>query len=282
MAVVGLVLHPTRPGVVELATRAASWLAEHHHQTCLVVADPRLTELPVRGEGDDLDVAVSLGGDGTILRTVGLVSDADVPVIGVNLGHLGYLSEVEPSFLLPALERFLTGDHAIEERMRLRVAVDAGQHPDRPPVASYRALNEAVVAKSSDGQTARVKISVDGVAFTTYVADGVILATPTGSTAYAWSAGGPIVAPDHQALLLTPVAPHMLFDRSLVLAPGATVRLEIEGQPASLSVDGRNLGVLAVGDAVECTRADRPARLVLFEPRDFLQRVKAKFGLNDR
>ncbi|MDQ3305384.1 MAG: NAD(+)/NADH kinase, partial [Actinomycetota bacterium] len=147
---------------------------------------------------------------------------------------------------------------------------------------SYPALNEAVLSKTPSGQIVSVKVYVDGEDFTTYRADGIIVATPTGSTAYAWSAGGPIVAPSHAALLLTPVAPHTVFDRSLVLPPTATIRLEITAdRPASLSIDGRNQHLLAPGDAVVCTAAEHPARVVTFGRRGFLGILKAKFGLND-
>ncbi len=284
MAVVGLVVHPARESAAVLARQAKSWLDTHGHQACLLDADDRLSDIPTVGEVPGLDVAVSLGGDGTMLHAVDLVADAGVPVIGVNLGQLGYLTEVEPTHLDRALERFVTDAYEIEERMRLGVTVfDTGPgRTDAPTASTYRALNEAVLNKVSNGQIARVRVSVDGVGFTTYAADGVIVATPTGSTAYAWSAGGPIVAPDHEALLLTPVAPHLLFDRSLVLPPASVVRLEVEGRPAALAVDGRNVGVLNDGDAIECTRAALPARFVRFEPRGFLQLVKAKFGLPER
>ena len=134
------------------------------------------------------------------------------------------------------------------------------------------------------GHTVRLGVSIDGELFTTYAADGLIVATPTGSTAYAFSARGPIVEPDPPCLVLTPVSPHMLFDRSLVLAPDARVRIEVVGdRPATLSVDGHNLGTLARGDAVVChgRRRVRPG-FVTFGPRDFHRILKTKFGLADR
>jgi NAD+ kinase len=206
------------------------------------------------------------------------VSDDLVPVIGVNLGTLGYLTEVDPANALVALKRFLAGSYAISERMRLAVQVDAGTSHEAWP-----ALNEAVLGKTPTGQIANVEVSVDGEVFTTYHADGVIVATPTGSTAYAWSAGGPIISPDHSALLITPVAPHMLFDRSLVLPPQACVRLEVVGdRDAALSIDGRAAGILEEGDAITCTAATNPARIVRFDPQSFLGIVKGKFGLGAR
>jgi NAD+ kinase len=287
MAVVGLCLHPERKRVVDVAVRAARWLDERGHQVRLSEGDAEIVGMAELGIADGcflagLDVAVSLGGDGTMLRTVDLVAEAEVPVIGVNLGTLGYLTEVEPQHVELALERFLAGDHEVELRMRMSVEVDAPS-AFGPTSSTVPALNEAVVGKTPTGQIVRVRVLVDGEQLTTYAADGIIIATPTGSTAYAWSAGGPIVSPDHAALLLTPVAPHMLFDRSLVLPPTSCIRLEIaSGRPATLSVDGRSLGLLEEGDAVVCTAAANPARLVTFEPRNFLRILKAKFGLDDR
>jgi NAD+ kinase len=139
-----------------------------------------------------------------------------------------------------------------------------------------------VVEKTLSGHTVRVDVTIDGAAFTTYAADGLIVATPTGSTAYALSARGPIIAPTHRALLLTPVSPHMLFDRSLILDPGTEVGLTVRKRSGALIVDGRFLGELASGDRISCTAADTSARLVTFRPRNFHQILKAKFGLNDR
>ena len=287
MAVVGLCLHPERERVVEVAVQAARWLGARGHEVRLSKDDAEMAGLADLGVDDGcfvdgLDVAVSLGGDGTMLRTVDLVAGAEVPVIGVNLGTLGYLTEVEPHHVEQALERFLAGDHEVESRMRMSVEVDAPSGAGATS-CTVPALNEAVVGKTPTGQIVRVRVLVDGEQLTTYAADGIIIATPTGSTAYAWSAGGPIVSPDHAALLLTPVAPHMLFDRSLVLPPTSCIRLEVaSGRAATLSVDGRNLGLLEEGDAVSCTVAPHPAKLVTFEPRNFLRILKAKFGLDDR
>ena len=287
MSAVGLLLHHVHEDAALLAREAASWLTARGHEVRLPEIDADAADLtefacPVETLTKGLDLAVSLGGDGTMLRTVDLVADDDVPVLGVNLGHLGYLTEVEPAHLEDALERFFDGRHAIERRMRMAVdvetatagAVTAGVRP---------ALNEAVLGKTPTGQMARLLVTIDGERFTTYAADGLIVATPTGSTAYAWSAGGPLIAPSHEALLLTPVAAHMLFDRSLVLPPTTSIRLEVvDDRPADLSVDGRSLGTLGHGDAIVCTAAPNPARLVTFGQRSFLEILKAKFGLTDR
>jgi NAD+ kinase len=285
MAAVGMIVHPERELASELARDAAKWLDDRGHEVRLPLRDAGVAELPELGYPEStftrgLDVVVSLGGDGTMLRTVDLVAAEGVPVIGVNVGQLGYLTEVEPEGLRMALKRFLAGSYEVEERMLIATTVHAaGVEPD----ARYLALNEMVLEKTPMGHTVRLGVSVDGDFFTPYAADGLIVATPTGSTAYAFSARGPIVAPTHRCILLTPVSPHMLFDRTLVLDPTATVRIEVLGQrAATLSVDGRNLATLEEGDAVVSTAASVSARLVMFGQRDFLRILKSKFGLSDR
>jgi len=284
MATIGFVLHHERVQARDLARDVAAWLLAEGHHIALPIHDAEIAGLAAHGRPDDelgkgLDVAVSLGGDGTMLRTVDLVAGAGVPILGVNVGQMGYLTDIDPDHTRDALERFLSGERRIEERMLLTVRVET---VEGAPV-EHLAFNEAVLEKTPMGHTVRLAVEVDGEFFTTYAADGLIVATPTGSTAYAFSARGPIVAPTHRAQLLTPVSPHMLFDRTLVLEPEARVRLVVQGhRTATLSVDGRNLGELGEGDAIVCTAAPRSARLVTFGPRDFLQILKTKFGLNDR
>lgn len=286
MATIAFVVHHDRPGAAALAAETAAWLIERGHDVRLLEGDAAAVALehlgrPVAELLPGLDLVVSLGGDGTMLRAVDLVAPSGVPVLGVNFGQLGYLTQVEPEGLRVALKRFLAGSFAIEERMMLAVEVDSASGDLAP--GPFSALNEAVVEKTPMGHTVRLGVAIDGEPFTTYAADGLIVATPTGSTAYAFSARGPIVAPTHRAILLTPVSPHMLFDRTLVLEPTTTVTVEVMAErPATVSVDGRNLGVLRVGDLVRCTASDQRARVVTFRPRDFHRILKTKFGLEDR
>jgi NAD+ kinase len=198
MATIAFVVHQHRPEAAELARECARWLDAEGHEVRLTHEDAALAGLDAHGRAapelvEGLDVAVSLGGDGCMLRTVDLVADADVPVIGVNLGQLGYLTEVEPSGLREALTRVLAGDYSVEERMLLQVTVASAS--GRVATRSALALNEAVVEKTASGHTVRIDVEIDGRFFTPYAADGLIVATPTGSTAYALSARGPIVAP---------------------------------------------------------------------------------------
>jgi NAD+ kinase len=277
-----LVAHHERAEAAALAVEAVEWLGARGHKAWLVAEDAEalgLFTLASDADPASADLALSLGGDGTMLRTVELVDG--VPIIGVNVGQLGYLTEVEPHALTTALGRWLDGRYTIEGRMLLEIIV---RRPgtDRP-IERFRALNEAVIEKRESGHTVRLLVSIDGTPFTSYATDGLIVATPTGSTAYSLSARGPIVSPQHRAILLTPVSPHMLFDRSLVLDPSEPVTVEVLGhRPADLSVDGRRVAGLARGDRVTCGPDAEVARFVRFGGRRFHQILKTKFGLSDR
>ncbi len=284
MASVGIVVHRTRPEAADLARAAVAWLRERGH-------DVRVPAVEAAGVGlerwacpddrlcDDLALALSLGGDGTMLRTVDLVSGSGVPVLGVNVGNLGYLTECEPSGLEKALEAFFAGDYRIEERTTLTVgAVLAGQ-----PAGPLLALNEAWLEKSQPGHTVHLEVSIAGRVFTSYAADGLIVCTATGSTAYNLSVRGPILSPTLDAMVLKPVAPHQLFDLPLVLGADEEVEVVLlDGRPATLLVDGRVIGALSAGDSITCRGGPHRARLVRFGAHDFHAILKAKFGLTDR
>ncbi|MGH9000577.1 MAG: NAD(+)/NADH kinase [Acidimicrobiia bacterium] len=283
---VGIVTHPHRG--VEIAARAARTLGAAGAEVRIPAPDAAMSELaplaglvahtsPAEKFAAGLDFAVSVGGDGTMLRTVDMVGDEGVPVLGVHVGHVGFLNEIEPADLENALGRVLAGDYEISERMVLSVEVASAG----PASGTWLALNEAVLEKVSSGHLVRLEVSINGKLFSTYSADGIIVATPTGSTAYNFSARGPIVSPRHRCLLLTPVSPHMLFNHPLVLSPDETLDFTVAGQQSAvgLILDGREVGELAEGDRVTCTAGPRPARLITFQPRDFHQVLKAKFGL---
>jgi NAD+ kinase len=289
VACVGLIVHQERDEASAQARELATWLVGEGHVVRVPrsdAADLGHPELAASEDtfGEGLDLVVSLGGDGSILRAVDLVAVAGVPVLGVNFGHLGYLTVIEPGETHDAIRNVLAGRYDLEERAMLSVRWAASCGPGGgPAVGVCHALNEAVLERTVSSATIRLGVTLDGEFFTTYAADGVIVATPTGSTAYAFSARGPIVATTHRSIQLTPVSPHMLFDRTMVLEPETVVRLEVRGdRPAALSVDGRRVAVLGDGDAIECTVSDRVARLVTFGPRDFHRVLKTKFGLSDR
>jgi NAD+ kinase len=269
---VALVVNPTRPAAKELAERSRAWWEA---QGWSVVVDDGDGSSGLAG--GQLDFAVSLGGDGTMLRTVQLVLDWQVPVLGVNFGNLGYLTQVEPDGIESAFSRLVEGDFAVEERMTLEVVLRG--------VDGLRlvALNEVTVERQAPGHTIRVAVSIAGRPFLTYAADGVIVATPTGSTAYNLSARGPIVSPHLRAMILTPISPHMLFDRSLVLEPDETVGFDLlDGRRAVLSVDGSVVVPLGPDESVAVAAGERIARIVRFGRPDFHAILRGKFGLTDR
>ena len=267
----GLVMHPDRAEAIYLVRHAREWSAAHGIDAREIGTDAATID-------GTFDAILSFGGDGTMLRTVDLVAAADVPVLGVNCGQMGYLTGVEPAALDDALERLRTGDFAVSERTVLAVRVES-----LGPVAGlWTALNEAVVEKPHPGRLVRFEVVINGAPFTSYAADGVIVSTPTGSTAYSFSVGGPIVSPRLACLLMTPVSPHMLFDRTLVLDDTDALELHVIERPAVLTIDGREVGELEPGAVVRCGCGPHPARMITLGPRDFHQILKAKFGLADR
>lgn len=280
MAAIALFVHPDRPEALKLAAELIDRLDGDGHQIRLTLESAEAVGRADLAHQDDeigekLDLAVSLGGDGSMLRAVTAVADEGVPVLGVNYGSLGYLTGIEPDAASDAVERFLAGDHQIEEHIRLNCRLDDG--------TQVSALNEAIVEKVDSGRTVNLAVHIDGEFFTSYAADGLIAATPTGSTAYSLSAGGPILAPTMHALILTPVAPHTLFDRSLVLLPSSELVIEVLGdRPAAVAVDGRSLGELGEGGSLTVSVSDQPARLVTLGQRGFHQALKSSFGLSDR
>lgn len=286
MSSVLLVAHHERADAAELARAAAEWLRARGHHVWLHADDARaleVHELADEREPTSADLAVCIGGDGTMLRTAKLLHGAAVPIIGVNVGLLGYLTEVEPPALPVALERWFSGPEAgnwrLDERMMLDLSVSGAERPTQ----AWTALNEGVVEKQESGHTVRLQVWIDGAPFTSYAADGLILATPTGSTAYSLSARGPVLSPRLRAVLLTPVSPHMLFDRSLVLDASELVEVEVIGhRGVTLSVDGQPVTSLHEGDRVAVAPSEHVARFVRFGERRFHQILKAKFGLADR
>jgi NAD+ kinase len=278
---IAVVAHHERAEAATLARAAIEWLVDHGHEGWIGPDDAaELDLLDLVGERPlaAADLVISLGGDGTMLRAVRMIAGGTVPLLGVNLGVLGYLTEIEPPALTSALERFVAGREAgrwsLDERMMLDIATSTG---------TWRALNEVVVEKHESGHTVHLMASIAGEPFTSYAADGLIVATPTGSTAYSLSARGPIVSPRHRALLLTPVSPHMLFDRALVLDPSETVEIEVTGvQSAGLAVDGRLVTTVNRGEVVTCRASATTASFVRFAPYHFHQILKRKFGLADR
>ncbi|MFN2589459.1 MAG: NAD(+)/NADH kinase [Actinomycetota bacterium] len=275
---VGIVVHAGRPAALQAAAMIVSWLGEHDVATRCVKGEFEGADEAVESEelANGVDVVVSVGGDGTLLRAAHLASPAGVPLLGVKVGRLGFLTEVEPPDAVAVLERALRGHMAIDERMAL-----VARPVDAPWAEPQWALNEIIVEKRARHRLITLRALVGGEYVTTFSADGVIVATPTGSTAYSFSARGPIVSPRVPCLLLTPVSPHMVFDRSVVLSPEEGVTLEVTGEePGLLSADGRPGLELPVGSTVRIERSDQPARLLRRpDSPTFFALLREKFSL---
>lgn len=280
---VGLVPHRDRALSHLLTQSAAAWFGEREVEVRIPRAEAEASGLAHLGVDTDafapgLDLVLSLGGDGTMLQTVQLVYCASVPIIGVNAGQLGYLTAIEPEELDASFPRLLARDYTISERMMLEVETIASgvSHIDY-------ALNEAVLEREQAGHLIRFNLKINGSLFTSYAADGVIVATPTGSTAYSFSARGPIASPELRCTLLTPISAHMLFDRSLVFGEHEELEFEVaKSREVVCAVDGRRVAVLSSGDRVLCRPAAEPLRLIELRERDFHQILKHKFSLPDR
>jgi len=272
-----LILHPDRDSAAELAAELAAGAARRGIQVTAEPADAaRVPGTSIRNPGEplDADVVIAVGGDGTVLQAVRVALAADLPVLGVNAGHLGFLTRVEPGLLQEALDALAAGGWPESHRMTLTARV-AG----KPPVVG---LNDVVVEKAVSQHVVKISVTVGAERLVSYRADAVLVATPTGSTAYTFSAGGPLVDPALEALVITAVAPHNLFARPMVLRPDQHLRLTVDDdRPARVNVDGRTLSMLAPGEQVEITRGERAARFVELWPRNFAVAVREKFHLHD-
>ena len=278
MTAVGFVVHLGRPAALEAAGMLEAWLRERGAEVRLPADDDGLGGgAQDAGFSEGLDLVVSIGGDGTFLRAALVASQADVPVLGVKVGRMGFLTEVEPADAPAVLERFLRDETRIEDRL----AVVA--EPDGARFQPQWALNEVIVEKGARHRLIRLAMFVGETYVTTFSADGVIVATPTGSTAYSFSAGGPIVSPDVPCIVVTPIAAHMVFDRSFVVARDERVTLEVHGdEPGLLSADGRESLELPVGSRVVIGRAERPSRFVRRDDAPaFHDLLRSKFQLPD-
>ena len=263
-------------------TTSVVFVVHEGRQTAVAAA----AELRASLEAEGIDCAatprqgaalvVAVGGDGTFLRAAHAASALGVPVVGVKVGRLGFLTEVEPGGAAALIQEAVEGQAPIEERLAV-----VAEPLNGASFAPQWAMNEIMVEKRARHRLVRLRVEVDGEYLTTFSADGVIVATPTGSTAYSFSARGPIVSPSVDVLVVTAVAPHMVFDRSFVLGSEQVVSLRVVGdEPGLLSADGRDSIELPVGSEVRIRRADRPARLVRRpDAAPFVTRVRDKFDL---
>lgn len=284
-----VVAHTGRPDSLEAGVQVcrrlidaglAPVLSTDERRDLLGVA-PDLAPIAVLGEDvaqKDLEIVVVLGGDGTILRAAELARGCDAPLLGVNLGHVGFLAEAEREDLAATVDRVLARDYLVEERMTVAVRVKV----DSEVVFETWALNEVSVEKASRERSLEVAIEVDARPISTFGCDGVVMSTPTGSTAYSFSAGGPVVWPSVEALLMVPLSAHALFARPLVVGPESALAVELLRRTPGAGVlwaDGRRTFELPPAARVVVRRSPTPVRLARLKSAPFTERLVNKFGL---
>jgi NAD+ kinase len=276
MTRLGLAYNPTRAATFELRDRAMAWCNERGIGVWALESNDQqglVDRLP------QTDCLIVLGGDGTFLRAARALAVVDVPVLGVNSGRVGFLSKAEPDALEQVLGELVAGDYAFEPRMMLEARIEGG-----PVSGPFAALNDAAVVRGSQVRVVHLEVTIGGSHVATWIADGVVVATPTGSTAYSFSAGGPILDPTARNLVVTPIAAYLSAVRSIVVGPQHPVRLRvIDGGDCMVSIDGREDHALSVGHAVEVRALERPLRLV--EPAgalDFWELLRRKAALLPR
>jgi NAD+ kinase len=244
---IGLIYNAKVDEALPMANEIADWLRDREREAwvCATTEHPKVCE--------SADLLITLGGDGSILRAMQQSAPAGIPVLGINLGRVGFLTEAQPDAWQDALTRVLNGEGSLEERSMLCVKL----FRDGEMLAEEQALNDAVVSRGALARTVRLTTSIDDALLTRYVTDALILATATGSTAYAYALGGPILPPWLDNILMVPAAPHLSLERPLVLDAGAVVEVEVHTDiPGMLSVDGRMEGELLNGDVVRIERSN--------------------------
>jgi NAD+ kinase len=267
-----LLVNLFRPDAVTAARRIVKLLQENgvqalaDHESC---AEIGVDEVKPEHFAE-ADVAIAIGGDGTLIRAAYLVSESGTPIIGIHYGRFGFVTQVEPEQADETIRRFLQGKCPIDERMMVKAELVRGSDT----VAELHALNEVVVQRSSTTRMLTFDVHVDGSQVSRYPADGVMVATPTGSTAYNLSAGGPVVDPRMDALVLTAIMPHTLSSRPLVLRPESVIEIKVESREESLlSADGHSRLHMLTGDFVRITRSERRTRLVCTGESDFYEKL---------
>ncbi|MGI8427510.1 MAG: NAD(+)/NADH kinase [Actinomycetota bacterium] len=278
LRVIGVVAHPTMP----TASAAQARLAEIAARRDIALVSPPGNQnagnqnAGTKDAGDkNPDLVIALGGDGTILRAAQVAVSFGVPLIGANLGKLGFLSTGDAEHLEPMIDALIAGRYRIERRMMLEAR--ASQPGEKfEPVA---ALNEVVLERGTLSRVVSINVSVGGEAVATYIADGFIVSTPTGSTAYSLSAGGPVVEPEVQAMILTSVSAHTPLWRSIVVGPNRTVTLECPDDRVAFSADGQAVEILEAGNRLDITPHASSLLLVTFDDIGFYDKLRSRFRI---
>ncbi len=264
--------NPRKPEAVN-GLQQAIHIAKHHGYECGV--DERIvghvTDCAACEErSEPPELLVALGGDGTILMAASLTVEKRVPILGINFGRIGFLSEIALPAFDEALTRIENGDYALEERMLLKCSINGERE--------YLCLNDALIGKSTSLGVIGVNVAIDGVDAGTVFGDGLVVSTPTGSTAYSMSAGGPVIAPGLNAILVTPICPHSFSFRPIVASETSVLRLTVSSE-ACLALDGANTTVTVLpSDVIELSKAREAAQFIRFDPKNFYSLIREKLS----
>ena len=272
------VVHAARPDAIEVAREAARGLIKNGIK--VLVAETDVANLGIDGiehatNAAGCELVIVFGGDGTILRGVEIAREHNVPVLGVNLGHVGFLAEAEPEEIKTVIEVVVNKAWTVESRTALAITVQ----PETGDSWTTWALNEVVIERQSNENMANLLVSIDGHPLSQWNCDGLLCATPTGSTAYAFSAGGPVVWPEVEALLVVPVSAHALFNRPIVVSPKSLIEVQVISGPVIVSADGRRNKNVTDGAQVKVVRHPDSVQLARIHQTPFTQRLVAKFEL---
>ncbi|MGD0801573.1 MAG: NAD(+)/NADH kinase [Terracidiphilus sp.] len=285
MVRVAIVCKSEKQELSRLLPELIDWLRRHGYEplvdreggqytTAAPVVDRAL--MPAQAPG----LVVVLGGDGTLLSVARIFASTGTPILGVNLGSLGFLTEVRLAELYPTLESWLGGRHDLDARAMLRAELWRGG----APVSNYEALNEVVVSKGDIARMGDFAVELDGKRVACFRADGVIVSTPTGSTAYTLAANGPILTPNVDAMVITPICPHLLTLRPIVVRGDALLTVRVEGiaNQAALTVDGQKAVELVMGDEVRCRKSSHTVNLVRISEGGFFEALRSKLSWGER
>lgn len=279
MNTIGLVINLNKRGVISLVETIVNWLEDRgrtvliNQETATSIGFARLG-VAEKYLIEQAECVIVLGGDGTLLRTTRELAAAGKPITGINLGHLGFLTEIDIPEVIPALEKLLAGQYYIEERMMLEALV----YRENELVEHVFGLNDAVITNGAFARLLHLETYVNNEYVSTYPSDGLIIASPTGSTAYSLSAGGPLVTPDLNLMLITPICPHTLWARPLVVAPESTVKVVILScqEEIMLTMDGQHGLKLLQYDQVMIRQASQRARFLRLKRRGFFELLRKK------
>lgn len=270
----GIIANSNKEKAVEYASRLAGWLSKRGVTVFVeeeIAARMNMAGVSGRNLASAVDMLVVFGGDGTLLMAARLAMESDVPILGINMGGFGFMTVVNLDEMLDTMEVILGGKYRTSQRMMLSLSVEGTEHP---------ALNDVVINRGDLSRMVNLETFVDGKYLSTFKADGLIISTPTGSTAYSLSSGGPIVMPELNSIIINPICPHTLTNRPIVLPPESLIEVVVwtkEGK-ASVTLDGQDLFILKSGDRVSVRKSKDHINLVESPHRDYLEILRTKLG----